>query len=155
MVFQPKTFADFRPNGALEKNMAPQDLMLHGRWKSVNTSFHYRNSMPDYRLNLSKSLLTQVPTYLCRLGNPTFLLISESHGLRVTVFASTYLQLQFYMYSYALITQRTLAFYESCQNKFRVTVALCNSLTTSFYMHIYVNNTTYLGLLQILSEQNL
>ena len=43
---------------ALEKNMAPQDLMLHGRWKSVNTSFHYRNSMPDYRLNLSKSLLT-------------------------------------------------------------------------------------------------
>ena len=41
---------------ALQNGISIEDLMLHGRWRSLNTPFHYRNTEKTYKLQIAVKL---------------------------------------------------------------------------------------------------
>ena len=43
---------------ALDKGLDIQDLMLHGRWRSLETPFHYRNTNTSHKTEIAKKLLS-------------------------------------------------------------------------------------------------
>ena len=43
---------------ALDKGLDIQDVMLHGRWRSLETPFHYRNTNTTYKSEIAKKLLS-------------------------------------------------------------------------------------------------